>query len=445
MLFRFLKYLQPTHYFQCLTKAGQSIFPKADELPTVISNQLNRDNYYLSEEAKAYDLSWQAIRLGYIGNTATYQNFVQLPLKDDYRFIRKNFHPGWVFFVFLLRILSFHNPIKESNAWYNTRNVNQLKEFEDPIVYKDWEAFQSHLISANPMVSVIIPTLNRYDYLKAVLKDLEAQDYSNFEVIIVDQSDNFNQAFYDNFNLNFQIINQKEKALWLARNTAIIASKSEWIALSEDDVRVEPDWIRKHLKCIDFFNADVSAGVFYPEGQEIPKERSFFAIASQFATGNAMLRKSVFKNVGLFDRQFEKQRMGDGEFGMRVYLEGLKSISNPYACCIDVKAGTGGLREMGSWDAFRPSKFFSPRPIPSVLYYFRSYFGNSAASWSLLRTIPLSIMPYQFKKNKPMLFLGLFLSILLSPVVFFQVVKSWRLASKKLREGALIDALKMNN
>jgi glycosyltransferase involved in cell wall biosynthesis len=445
MLFYFLKYLQPTHYFQRFTKAGQSIFPKVEELPTDIISQLYQDNQYLSEEAKAYDLSWQAIQLGYIGNTATYQTFQKLPIKDDYRFIRKNFHSAWVFFVFLLRIVSFHNPFKESSAWFNTRNVNQLKACGDSIIYKDWEAFQSQLIAANPMVSVIIPTLNRYDYLKAVLKDLEAQDYSNFEVIVVDQSDNFNKGFYDDFNLNFQIVNQKEKALWLARNTAIKASKGEWIALSEDDVRIEPDWIRMHLKCLDFFNAKISAGVFYPEGHQIPKSRSFFAVASQFATGNAILHKSVFKQVGLFDRQFEKQRMGDGEFGMRLYLEGLKSISNPLASCIDVKAGTGGLREMGSWDAFRPSNFFAPRPIPSVLYYFRRYYGNSAARWSLLRTIPLSIMPYQFKKNKPMLFLGLFLSILLLPVVFFQVVKSWRLASEKLREGALIDELKMNN
>lgn len=441
MLFSFLKYLQPTHYFQQKTKAGTSIFPNADELPADIINQLQRDTQYLSEEAKAYDLSWQAIQFGYIGTIETYSSFSKLPLKDNYRFIRKNFHSAWVFFVFLLRLLSFYNPFKECKAWWSTRNVNQLKESDNSIVYKDWDSFSSQIIDAKPLVSVIIPTLNRYDYLKAVLKDLEAQDYSNFEVIVVDQSDDFNRAFYDNFNLNFQVINQKEKALWLARNIAIKASKGEWIALSEDDVRINPDWIRMHLKCLDFFNAKISAGVFYPEGQQIPKSRSFFAVASQFATGNAMLHKTVFKAVGLFDRQFEKQRMGDGEFGMRLYLEGLKSISNPLASCVDVKAGTGGLREMGSWDAFRPSNFFSPRPIPSVLYYFRKYYGNTSARLTLLRTVPISIFPYQFKKNKPLLLIGLIVTILILPIVGFQVWKSWSLSSKKLKEGALIEPL----
>jgi hypothetical protein len=133
--------------------------------------------------------------------------------------------------------------------------------------------------------------------------------------------------------------------------------------------------------------------------------------------------------------------MGDGEFGMRVYLEGIRSVSNPLASCIDVKAATGGLREMGSWDAFRPSNFFAPRPIPSVLYFFRRYFGNTPAKLSLLRTVPLSIFPYQFKKNKPLLVLGALLTILILPIVCYQVFKSWILASKKIKEGPLIETL----
>ena len=154
-----------------------------------------------------------------------------------------------------------------------------------------------------------------------------------------------------------------------------------------------------------------------------------------------MLYKTVFNNVGLFDRQFEKQRMGDGEFGMRIYLKDIKSVSNPIASCIDVKAGTGGLREMGSWDAFRPSNFFAPRPIPSVIYYFRCYYGKKAAQLALLRMVPLSIFPYQFKKNKPLLVLGIFLSLLILPIVFYQVFKSWHLANKKITEGPLIETL----
>nr|WP_251059574.1 glycosyltransferase family A protein [Winogradskyella immobilis] len=341
----------------------------------------------------------------------------------------------------LIRIFSFKKPFKEFRNWFITRSTNRFRYIEDTIVHDGWEQFQSQLIAESPKVSVVIPTLNRYHYLKDVLKDFEKQDYTNFEIIVVDQSEPFNSGFYDEFKLNINVIKQAEKALWLARNTAIRNASGKFIALSEDDVRIESDWISKHLKCIDFFKADISAGVFYPEGQNLPKARSFFMMASQFATGNAMLYKSVFKEIGLFDRQFEKQRMGDGEFGLRAYLNGFKSISNPEASCIDVKADVGGLREMGSWDAFRTKKWFAPRPIPSVLYFFRKYFGNKAAKYALMRTVPLSIMPYQFKKNKAMLIIGALVSILILPIVIVQVLKSWRMSNIKLREGELIERL----
>jgi len=437
MLFHFLKYLQPTHYFQLYTKSGNSVFPKIEALPKQILEQLHVDDDYISSQASDYDLSWQAIKKGYIGDALTYSSFHEVPVQDNYRFLKRNFNPAWVVFVLILRLVSFHNPVKEIKSWLLVRRVNR-KNYESPLLYLEWTGFKSKLIENNPKVSIVIPTLNRYEYLKNVLQDLERQDYANFEVIIVDQSEPFNQNFYKDYRLDIHLIRQEDKALWLARNTAIKEAKGDFIALSEDDVRIDSNWISSHLKCLDFFNAQVSAGVFYPKDQEIPKERSFFAIATQFATGNAMLYKDVFKHIGLFDRQFEKQRMGDGEFGMRIYLEGIKSISNPFASCVDIKADTGGLREMGSWDAFRPSTFFAPRPIPSVLYYFRKYYGNKPARLALLRMIPLSIFPYQFKKNKPLLILGIAVSVLILPIVCYQVIKSWNLASTKLYEGSLI-------
>ena len=440
MPFSFLAYLQPTHYFRRLNKSGVSVFPIVKLLPPSVLTSLVIDTRYSSSTARDYDLSWQAVQKGYVGTAETYSAFDSLPLKDNYIFARKHFHSVWVFFVCIIRLLSFHNPFKECKAWYTTRAIKR-SVYKTPIVNEGWDDSESPLIKEAPLVSVIIPTLNRYGYLKDVLKDLERQDYPHFEVVVVDQSEPFQSEFYKDFDLKMTIIRQEEKALWLARNTAIEKAQGTLIALSEDDVRIASDWIRLHLKCLDFFEAQVSAGVFHPVGQEIPKDRAFFALASQFATGNAMLYKSVFKSVGLFDRQFEKQRMGDGEFGMRVYLEGIRSISNPLASCIDVKAGTGGLREMGSWDAFRPATFFAPRPIPSVIYYFRRYFGTAATKMALLRMVPLSIFPYQFKKNKPLLVIGVFLTVLLIPLVLYQVAKASRLATIKLKEGPRIPEL----
>lgn len=445
MLFHFLRYLQPTHYFQLSQNRRVSVFPIVEKLPKEILAQLKVDNDFESGAGRDYDLSWQAIYKGYIGEAETYKDFESLSIDDEYRFLRKYFHKAWVFYVLILRILSLKNPVLEIVAFRKTSSVKCSLYQNNPIIYQDWKTFESKLLQENCLISVIIPTLNRYEYLKDILSDFEKQTYSNFEIWIIDQSKPFEKDYCNGFNLNIHHIYQEEPALWLARNIAIQKSVGKIIALSEDDVRIAPDWLENHIKALDFFDADISAGVFYSLGSFIPMDRSFFSLSSQFATGNAMLYKDVFKEIGLFDRQFEKQRMGDGEFGLRAYLNGIKSISNPYAACIDIKAGTGGLREMGSWDAFRPKNLLSPRPIPSVLYFYRKYFGFERSILALIKNIPSSIIPYRYKKNNKFLILGAIISVILFPFILLQVFISWRLASKKLNEGDRISALEVQD
>ena len=137
--------------------------------------------------------------------------------------------------------------------------------------------------------------------------------------------------------------------------------------------------------------------------------------------------------IGLFDRQFEKMRMGDGAFGLRVYLNGFKSVSNPLAYCEDLKAPAGGLRQMGSWDAFRPARFWSPRPVPSVLYYVRKSFGSMAACQVIANNLFSSITPYRFKSNKKVTLIFYVAGLLLSPLLLIQAYRSWMIASEMLK------------
>lgn len=436
MPFRFLNYLQPTHYFRLFRKNKSSVFPMVNELGKGLEEL---DHGYQSPIAKNYDQSWRLVQKGYIGDADTYKKFKKLPVIDEYRFVRKNFHKAWVFYVLLIRLVTFKNPIVELSAYVKTRQVKRVDEHQHPITHPEYNDFKSELIQQQPLVSVIIPTLNRYRYLKDVLKDLELQEYRNFEVIVVDQSEPFQNEFYEEFQLNINLIYQEEKALWLARNTAIKQSKGEYVLLFDDDSRVDKDWITQHLKTLDFFKADLSSGVsISTQGAKVPANYAHFGISSQLDTGNVLLKKELFRQIGLFDRQFEKQRMGDGEFGLRAYLTGYKNISNPYAKRLHLKVGSGGLRQMGSWDGFRPKKWLDPSPIPSVIYLFRKYHGNKAARLALLKTVPSSIMPYRYKSNSVMMLIGVLISIVISPLVFFQVWKSWALASTKLKEGPMI-------
>ena len=126
---------------------------------------------------------------------------------------------------------------------------------------------------------------------------------------------------------------------------------------------------------------------------------------------------------------------------MRAYLAGFKNISNPYAHRLHLKVSEGGLRQMGSWDGFRPKSWFAPRPVPSVLYFFRRYFSPKTVLLGIIIGVLPSLITYRFKKNRWMLFLGSLLSILLLPLIFIQVLRSWLLSTKKIKEGPKIDFL----
>jgi glycosyltransferase involved in cell wall biosynthesis len=439
MPFRFLLYLQPVRYFSIPRRDGTYIYPKITCLPDELVEKFTPSASYSSKSAREYDTVWQAVHAGFVGGDTFYTNFDRLPIKDEYVFVRSYFSAVWSWYVLLLRLLSFKNPFAELAAFSYSKKVQKQQLAKKALAHKHFYTFKSILVTSKPLVSIIIPTLNRYKYLRDVLKDLEKQTYTHFEVIVVDQSDDFSAEFYKEFNLEINLIHQNEKALWLARNTAIEVSNAELLLFFDDDSRVGPDWILQHLRCIDYFKAEGSSGVSLSRvGDTIPEHYSYFRIADQLDTGNVLLKKSVFKEIGLYDRQFEKQRMGDGEFGMRMYAHGYTNISNPFASRIHLKVGTGGLRQMGSWDAFRTKKIVAPRPIPSVLYFYRTYFGRQRAVFALLKSVPPSILPYRFKKNKKLLLLGILISILLLPLILAQVLLSWQRASKKINEGPLI-------
>ena len=108
-----------------------------------------------------------------------------------------------------------------------------------------------------------------------------------------------------------------------------------------------------------------------------------------------------------------------------------------------LKVAQGGLRQMGSWAGWRPNKLLGPRPVSSVLYLARKYFGANFTAYYIIHAILLSLVPYRFKKSKLLKVLSFSLVPFLLPLICFQVLKSWQLASVKIREGEKIQTLKI--
>ncbi len=435
MFFQFIRYTQPGWQFN-LTPNVKNTFASCyvgeDKIdPGFLDNAYETKSSRLADAG--YRLWYQGVLLESNKEEIEKLSVEKPSLRDEYIFIRKYWGTPWTLFALFIRLFTFKNPFKEINHFFSTRHIKRIDVFSAPRTYPEYENFESKLIASHPKVAVIIPTLNRYEYLQDVLHDLEQQTYKHIEVIVVDQSDDFQAEFYEQFKLEMQVARQLEKKLWTARNNAVKSTDAEYLLFFDDDSRVEPDWVSEHLKCLDFFKSDISAGVSLAvTGQKISKSYAYFRWADQFDSGNALVKREVFKQVGLFDEQFNGMRMGDGEFAYRAYLAGLKSISNYKASRIHLKVSSGGLREMGSWDGFRPTKWFAPKPIPSVLYLFKKYLPTPLYRNAVLIGLMLSNISYKQKGKSSMLLLSVLLTLIKSPLLCIQYARAKKIARQML-------------
>ena len=443
--YHLIKYIRPIWYFHLIPYDKKNfVWIQWGHTLQDEKDLMDFDENYSTLEFSMFDISYQALMKGVVKqveNNIQIEKVKLLPT-DIYRFIRKYHKKIWLYLTFIQRLFSLNNPINELIGFWQTRKVKRIDLFETHYKYNDYMDYDSPLIDSNPFITIIIPTYNRYEALHNVLEDIQKQTLTNYEVVIIDQSNPYQEDFYNKFNFKHHVIRQEVAALWRARNNGIKSAKSEYLLFLDDDSRIASNWILEHFKCIDYFHADISSGVSISRiGAKVPENYSFFRWSDQLDTGNVLIKKKVFERCGMFDEQFEKMRMGDGEFGVRAYLNGFKNIANPKASRIHLKSKKGGLRDMGHWDAFRPKNILSPRPIPSVLYLYRKYWGDTPALITLLQTVPFSYCPYQLKSKKSGYLLSIIVCILFFPLVLLQVIISWKRSNRMLKIGGLIEKI----
>jgi len=155
MIFNFIKYIRPTHYFNLKNKNGEYVYPEIAVLSKEVLAKLKVDKNYQTNTAQNLDLVYQALEKGYIGSFKKMKYFPKLPVVDEYRFVRKYFSSFCYSHTFLLRILSFKNPIKEVYGFLKSLKVSKEQLHKYPIAYSNWFTFESDLVKSNPKVICI--------------------------------------------------------------------------------------------------------------------------------------------------------------------------------------------------------------------------------------------------------------------------------------------------
>lgn len=216
-----------------------------------------------------------------------------------------------------------------------------------------------------PLVSVAVCTRNRPQDLAICLGALTQLDYPNLEILVVDNAPSNGESeslVYSHFP-NVRYILEPRPGLNWARNRAAIEARGEIIAYTDDDVIVDPGWV-KALARIFAENPEVMAvtGLVVPAELETEAqllfemyggfgrgfERKWYKLKTesnahwmyygtgQYGTGaNMAYRRTVFKQIGYFDPALDVGTLtnggGDLEMFFRVLHEGHTLVYEPGA------------------------------------------------------------------------------------------------------------------
>jgi GT2 family glycosyltransferase len=184
---------------------------------------------------------------------------------------------------------------------------------------------------AKPLVSVVVPSSNRADYLEVALASLAAQDLDGeYEVIVVD--DGSRDRTPDVVAASgVRCLRQGEaRGPNAARNTGIGAAEADLVALVDDDVWAPPGWLaalvggaRRHPEA-GALGGPIRARFEGPAprgcGREKPPITSLDLGREDHSTdlvwsANMAVRRSAFDLVGPFDERFSTG--GDEEDWLR--------------------------------------------------------------------------------------------------------------------------------
>ena len=216
--------------------------------------------------------------------------------------------------------------------------------------------------AAAPSVSVVIPSWNGRQQLGGVLESLEAQRFGDFEAIVVDNGSTDGSLEYlaDEWPWVRVLALETNRGFAGAVNAGIAAGRSEYVALLNNDVELEPGWLEATTavlarepetasvasKLLEWSRRNVLDGagdlvgwdgycVRRGKGQrdrgqydESPKVLSACAAA-------ALYRRGALDEVGPFDERFFAY-IEDVDWGLRAQLAGWDCSYEPTAVAYHV-------------------------------------------------------------------------------------------------------------
>ncbi len=206
-------------------------------------------------------------------------------------------------------------------------------------------------VDRSARVTVLVPTVGRYGFLEQLLVQLDGQTRRPDEVVVVDQNEETSRRDLTAIapDLPLKVLYLRPPGQCTARNLGLRASTGTHILFLDDDDEIPADLIESHLRVLAPHEVSVSCGLIDDrESGPAPASERYRKASGILPTNNAMLRRSVLHDAGLFDPTYDRGSRADHDLGMRSYIAGNLHVHDPGPKVFHHHAPQGGLRTHGA-------------------------------------------------------------------------------------------------
>ena len=204
-----------------------------------------------------------------------------------------------------------------------------------------------------PKVSVVINTYNRGWWLDRCIASLEAQTYTNFEVIAVNGPSNDSTAdVLNRWKGRVKTVSTQSRILSVSRNEGIAAAAGDLVAFIDDDAVADPHWLERLAPAfLDPKTGGAGGLVYRMNGRDIEfscgtLDREGFVEWNRAEAGshfdwsrgrlntvsgnNCIFRRSALERIGGFDERIEYYH-DEADIVWRLERAGFRTVHRPNA------------------------------------------------------------------------------------------------------------------
>ena len=218
-------------------------------------------------------------------------------------------------------------------------------------------------------VTVVIPNYNGMAYLENCIKSLLAQEFDDYDIIVVDNGSEDGSASLEILNHpRIRVVRLSQNfGFSRAANEGIKASKTPYILLLNNDTEVQGEFVQEMLRAISqdetIFSAASKMIQLNDRGRLDGAGDLYCALGWGFARGKgkrvslydkdceifsacagaAIYRKKILDEIGYFD-EFHFAYLEDLDIGYRAKIMGYKNVYHKDAVVYHVGSGFSGSR-----------------------------------------------------------------------------------------------------